>query len=250
MTEEAARQRARKWIKRAWFTPTAFAKSDVSAVRGVYVPAYMFTAEAHVEYSASIGENYTVIETYTTTDSKGRTVTRTRTKTKTEWRSLSGRWAAYVDEVFVTASKGLHNAELEAVEPFDTRALRRYTPKLLSGWIAEDPSLTSEQSLELAKSEAVRQVGRRLSEHMPGNSHRNLEYSTQLVHADLELLLLPIWILAVKYDDEAPLVRLVINGQTGAIAGRPPRSWLKIGVTVAAAIAGGALTALLASGGF
>lgn len=228
MTEQAARQRAQEWVDKAWFAPRGFAKADISAVRGVYLPAYLYTAGAHVDYSASIGENYTVTETYTTTNAQGRTVTRTRTKTKTEWRSLSGTWSSYVHDVFVTASKGLPNAELEAVEPFDLRALQRYTPKVLSGWLAEDPSMTAAQCRKLAHDEAVAQVGTRLNEHMPGNRHRELKYTTTLVHEDLELLLLPVWILALKYDAEAPLVRLVINGQTGKLTGYRPRSWLKI----------------------
>ncbi|MEM6992403.1 MAG: hypothetical protein AAF721_17960 [Myxococcota bacterium] len=248
VTEDTARARAREWIRGAWFAPGAFRRSDVTAVRGVYVPAYLYSAAAHVAYTASIGENYTVIETYTTTDAKGRTVTRTRTKTVTEWRSLAGRWASYVEDVFVTASKGLHNTELEAVEPFDTRALRRYSTKLLSGWIAEDPSMDARECMTLARNEAVAQVGKRLSGHMPGDSHRRLKYSTDLEYEDLELLLLPVWILAVKYEDDAPLVRLVINGQTGKLIGRRPRSWLKILVAVLGVASAIALTVFLAGG--
>lgn len=249
LPDNAARERARKWIRSAWFSPGAFLRSDVTAIRGVYVPAYMFTAAAHVKYTASIGENYVVVETYTTTDSKGRLVTRTRTKTVTEWRGLSGHWASYIDEVFVTASKGLHNTELEAIEPFDTRALKRYTPKLLSGWIAEDPSMTATQCLKLARAEAVGQIGQRLSDHMPGDLHRGLEYNTRLAHEDLELILLPIWILAIKYDDESPLVRLLINGQTGALVGRRPRSWIKITVAVLVLLAAIALTVMFGTRG-
>jgi len=245
--EEDARERARKWIRSTWFTPSAFLKSDVTQVRGVYLPAYVYTAAAHVDYSASIGENYTVTETYTTTNSKGQTVTRTRTRTKTEWRSLSGKWAAYLDDEVVTASKGLHNAELEAVEPFDLRALRRYTPKLLSGWIAEDPSRGRTECLKMAHDEAVGQIGTRLAAHMPGDSHRSLEYETKVVHEHLELVLLPVWILAVRYDEEAPLVRMVLNGQTGRITGRPPRSWLKITITVLSVITALVVAYLIAS---
>jgi hypothetical protein len=194
----------------------------------VYLPAYLFTAEAHVDYDAQIGENYTVTETYT--DSNGKT--RTRTKTKTEWRSLSGSWAAYIDDLLVTASRGLPNAELEAVEPFDLRALRRTTPKILSGWIAEDPSMAPGHCQQLAHQEAVAAVGRRLASFMPGDKHRDLRYQTRLAREDLELLLLPVWVLAVRYDPEKPPVRLVINGQTRKLFGRPPRSWQKITLAI------------------
>lgn len=242
-----ARRIAARWMKRAWFTPSAFGRAQVDEVRGVYVPAYLYSAAARVEYTAEIGEHYTVTETYTTTDANGKTVTRTRTKTVTEWRDLAGAWAAYVDDVVVTASRGLGNAELEAVEPFDMRALRRYDAKLLSGWIAEDPSRTSRECQQLAHGEAVAQVGRRLSAHMPGDHHRNLRYSTTFVHENLALALVPVWIMAVRYDEEKPPVRLVINGQTGRLAGRPPRSWLKIAALVVSVIAALALAYAIVS---
>jgi len=70
-------------------------------------------------------------------------VRRTRTVTKTEWRSLSGERAEYVTDRVVTASRGLPNRDLEAIEPFDLRALGRYEPALLSGWLAEEPSLSA-----------------------------------------------------------------------------------------------------------
>lgn len=230
--EEDARKRARAWIRGTWFVKSAFAKADLSAVRGVYLPAYLYSGSAAVEYTAQIGENYTVTETYTTTDAQGKTVTRTRTKTVTEWRSLQGSWGAYLDDVIVTASRGLHNAELEAIEPYDLRALHRYTPKMLSGWLAEDPSRTVAECAAMAREEAVAQVGRRVSAHMPGDSHRSLQYSTRFEHEHGALVLLPVWVLAVKYDPEAPAVRMVLNGQTGALIGKPPRSWQKIALAV------------------
>lgn len=228
VTETAARATARKWLRRAWLSPTAFRRADLADVRGMYLPAYLYTAEAHARYAASIGENYTVVETYTTTDSKGRTVTRTRTRTKTEWRELSGEWSAFVEDAIVTSSRGLPNAELEAIEPFDLRALMRFTPAVLAGWIAEDPSLTPGVCMQQARAEAQESIARRLAAHMPGDKHRDLQFSHTLKNEDLELLMLPVWVLAVRYASDRPPVRLVLNGQTGKIHGRAPKSWVKI----------------------
>lgn len=232
VTQETAQETAKSWLRSTWFTPSAFQKADIHETRGIYLPAYLYTAEAHVEYTARIGENYTVTETYT--DSEGKT--RTRTRTETEWRSLAGRWASYIDEVVVTASRGLPNHALEGVEPFDLRALRRMTPKILSGWIAEDPSMSAEQCRQQAHQEAVATVGRQLSAYMPGDKHADLRYQTQLHREDLELVLLPVWVLAVRYDPNKPVVRLVINGQTKKLHGAPPRSWQKIVLTVVSVI--------------
>lgn len=243
---EKALEVARRWVKGAFFAPQSFRKAAVEEIRGLYVPTYLYSAIAHSQYSAQIGENYTVTETYTTTDSKGRTVTRTRTKTKTEWRSLQGLHSIYVSDHVVTASRGIPNDELEAIEPFDFRDLRRFDPILLSGWGAEEPSYAPAQCVELARGEAAAQVGRMLGGFMPGDSHRSLQHSTRFDGEDLRLAMMPVWVLPVRYDPEKPPVRLLVNGQTGKITGKPPKSWVKITIAILLALAVVAGVVLLA----
>src|SRR5262249_3151292 len=129
MTKEHATQAVRLWLKsRSVFAASGLPTASIDSIRGIYVPAYLCTAVPKSEYAATIGDNYAEPENYTTTDAQGNTRTETRSVTRTEWRELRGVHAGYVMDILVTASRGINNAELEAVEPFDLRALRRYTP--------------------------------------------------------------------------------------------------------------------------
>ena len=222
---ERARELCVNWIKsRGVFTPKSFKTALPERGRGLYMPAYLYCAVAHSEYTCKIGENYT--ETYTTTDSKGRVVVRTRTRT--EWRNLAGRSANYVRDILVTASAGISNKLLEQVEPFDLRALSRYTPALLSGWIAEEASIGREECRELARTESIEKIGDRLNRFMPGDSHTDLQHRTWLEEEVTDLMLLPIWVYAVKHADDKEPVQILVNGQTGEVAGFVPRSWARI----------------------
>jgi len=222
--QERAIQLINQWISsRSIFTRSDFKRAAVKAVRSVYLPAYLYSAIAHSEYTARIGENYTV--TYTTTVN-GKTVTRTRTET--EWRNLAGRHGAYVTDVIVTASRGIDNAALEGIEPFDLRTLRRYDPGIISGWAAEEPSMTRESCQELAHAETLDKVGHMLAGFMPGDSHRNLDHQTSVVDESAELVLLPVWSCVVRISEKEKPIRLLLNGQTGQVAGRVPISWMKI----------------------
>ncbi len=233
----------RRWIaRRGPFVRSGFKRATVEKVRGVYLPAYLYNAVARSSYSAEIGENYTVTETYTTTDANGKTVTRTRTRTETEYRHLDGQHASYLLDVVVTASSGVKNDELERVEPFDLRTLRRYAPALISGWMTEEPSLSQAECLQYAHDESMALIGRELSDFMPGDSHRHLRYQTQLSDQIADLLLLPIWVFAARYDRERPPVRILVNGQTGKTWGEVPLSWIKIAL---ASVVGLGLLALL-----
>jgi len=198
----------------------------------VYLPAWLYGAIARTSYSAQIGENYQETQTYTARDSKGNTVTRTRTVTKTEWRSLQGQHSCYVLDVIVTASGGVSNAALEAIEPFDLRALRRYSPSLISGWLAEDPSRSKAECLQLAHNESVENISAMLNDFMPGDRHRDLNYQSRLDEEVIDLVLLPVWSFAVKYHPEKDAVRILVNGQTGRVHGRVPTSAIKVMVAV------------------
>lgn len=248
--EKDVQQHVAKWLKtRNLFCPSSVRNAKVEELQGVYVPAFLYSAVSRSEYTAQIGENYTVTETYTTTDSQGRTVTRTRTRIETEWRSLRGSHSANVVDVLVTASKGLSNPELEAVEPFDWRALRRYSPAMISGWLAEDASMTNEQCMALAQQEAIARIGATLNAFMPGDMHRDLRHNTWLENEAVDLVLVPVWLLNARYEKDKPPIRIVVNGQTGAIHGKPPLSWIKISAAVLLGLLVIAVLYLLANGG-
>lgn len=238
LDRDAALRAARAWVRsRSVFTHGGIKRAPLEDLRGIYLPAYLYGALTRTSYAAEIGENYQETETYTTYEN-GRWVTKTRTVTKTEYRPLQGTHAAYVSDVVVTASRGIPNVELEMVEPFDLRALHRYTPATLSGWIGEEPSMGLADCVQLARREAVDRVGTLLGAFMPGDSHRNLQYQTRLENEIADLVLIPVWVLAVKYDQKKAPVRVLVNGQTGVVGGAAPRSWVRILIAVLLAVGG------------
>jgi hypothetical protein len=246
--EGPARELVRGWLKtRGFFRDPKLKTAAITDLRGVYVPAYLYAAVAHSSYSAKIGEDYTETETYTETDSNGNTQTKTRTVTRTEWRRLSGAHASYVMDVLVTASRGLRDDELEAIEPFDLRQVRRHDDALLAGWVAEEPTLAPEECLRAARAEAMQKIGAELDRFMPGDSHQGLQYQTRLEHETADAMYVPVWVLAAAHDPSKPPLRVVVNGQSGAVHGLAPLSALRIALAVAVAVLAVALPFVLAS---
>jgi hypothetical protein len=228
-----ATRRMRTWIGRKKLAPSRLKGKTAARVTGIYLPSFLYSATSATVYSATIGEDYYVTEV--SRDSKGRT--RVRRKRKTELCNLSGAHSNYVGDVVVTASQGIANHELEAIEPFDLGGLRRYIPEMVSGWISEEPSLTREACLQLARSESTNAVGRLLHRFMPGDSHLDLRHATTLNDESLDLALLPVWVFAIRYDERKPPIRILVNGQTGKVGGKIPTSWAKV-LKIAAAVLG------------
>jgi len=229
LSKEGAQGSVKEWLgRRSFFVQSGVKKGTTDSIKGVYTPAYLYSSMATSNYSAQIGEDYQETETYTTTDSNGNTVVRTRTVTRTEYRYLQGQHSCYVMDVLVTGSRVIPNNELEAIEPFDLRMMRRYTPAVISGWIAEEPSLSQQECYGLARQEAMEKIGRELTGFMPGDSHQSLTFNTVLDRETTELIYLPIWVFAIRHDPVKPPFRVLINGQTGQIYGKAPLSVIKI----------------------
>jgi hypothetical protein len=230
----AARHALARWIgARRWFADRAFASARIDRLHGVYVPAYLYGAVATTDYNAHIGENYTETETYTAKDERGREVTKSRTITRTEYRVLAGRHIGYVADVVVSASAGMSHAELANAGAFDLTQLRRYQPELIAGWLAEHFSRDAGACMRASRAEAGDQIGDELRRFMPGDSYSDLAYRTTVSWESLDPVLVPVWVLAVRYRDDKPALRVTINGQTGAVAGRVPIAWWKLAVALA-----------------
>lgn len=226
---ETAAKAVKHWIARQKMAPIGLKSAAAERVTGVYLPAYLYSATAESDYHASIAENY---ERIAIKGKAGDGVT-IGSQEETEYRDLNGRRVAYIADVLVSASRNVTNEELAAIEPFDLGNLRRYTPSLVAGWVAEEPSLSRDECFRFARAEADAAIPGALHQFMPGDGVRSLRHATQFVEESLDAVLVPVWIFAIRYHPRKPPIRIVVNGQTGKVVGSVPFSWGKAAVLLA-----------------
>ena len=183
--------------------------------------------ESH--YQASIAENYEKLAVKSGSNG-GVSVGKSE---ETEYRDLSGMRVAYVADVVVSASRNVTNEELAAVEPFDLGKLRRYSPVMVTGWRAEEPARTPDESSRLARAEVEDSVGAVLRNFMPGDGVRSLRHTTGFVEESLDEILVPVWVFAIRYHPQKAPLRILVNGQTGKVGGIVPVSWAKVALWIA-----------------
>jgi hypothetical protein len=235
---ETAARAIRDWLRSKWFAPTELRAARAESVQGIYLPTYLYSATADTMYSAVVGEIY---ET-TRVDLKKKGVRRVQ---EIEYQELKGEHAVHLADVVVSASRGLPNSEIEAIEPFDLDELKRYAPGFIAGWISEEPSMTREECRVLAREEGVTRIDRLLRSFMPGDTLEKLKHHTRFKNESIDLSLLPVWVFAIRRGDTSPPVRLLVNGQTGRVHGSAPVSWKKVAVLAASVVGLLALIALL-----
>lgn len=231
----------RTWIGSLWFRPNAIKRTEHFDAVGVYVPAWTFDASVHSDWSAESGTYYWVTETYTTRVN-GKFQTRRRRVRKVRWWPSWGRRDDFHDDVLVLASRGIDEELASSLGDFSTEGLVPYAPSFLAGWRAEEYQVDLEDGWVRGQSviEALQRA--RCAEDVPGDTHRSLRVRNTFREVRWKHVLLPMW--SVTYRFRGKCYAVLINGQTGRIAGRAPYSWLKI---MAAVIAGGSLLAGLAA---
>ena len=241
VTLDQAREKFHQWLRsNSWFRPGDLRAARIAEkLKGVYLPFWSFSMLAKSHWQTSIGEYWYRTETYTTTDSDGKTVTKTRQVRETEWWPLSGTHHRYYSGYLVSGSRGLSQADAGRIKPFQLPAMKRYQPYFLAGWLSEEYSVTREDALAQCQQEFHRREQSHVGAFLPGDTYRGLQLDTRFSHVNSDLCLLPVYVLSYRYKEK--LYRFLVNGQTGKISGDKPVSAMRIGL----AIGGGLLLVLL-----
>lgn len=134
---------------------------------------------------------------------------------------------------------------LGRVEPFPTRELTPYNAGFVSGWVVERYQIDLVSAARHAREVMEGKVYSLCASQVPGDTHRNLNVNSDYSRQTFKHILVPVWLLAYNYGARA--FQVVINGYTGAIAGRYPKSWVKIFFAVLAGLLLLGVIALIAS---
>ena len=232
IAETQVRDQVRAWYGGRWFAPNALkSRALTDTVHGLYIPYWTFDAQVHADWTAESGYHYYETESYT--DSNGRS--QTRQVQRTRWEPSSGALEHFFDDELVPASRGVNGELLRKIEPFPTTTdLKHYDPGYLSGWVVEQYQIDLVAAAQHSREVMDGKLRELCGQQVPGDTHRNLEVAADYAGQTFKHILVPVWVLAYNYG--AKSYQVVVNGYTGAIAGKHPLSWVKIALAVLAVL--------------
>jgi predicted RNA-binding Zn-ribbon protein involved in translation (DUF1610 family) len=205
----------RRWVNGLWFRPNALKEQATpDKLQGVYMPFWSYDSLTDSYWNADAGYYYYV------KDSEG------RRHRKTRWQPVSGRYQDFFDDILVQGSSSVGADLVEDLKPFHTKQLVDYKVEYLAGFAAEDYQEDMLECWPTAQSRMEASIRKGCIRQIPGDTHRHLRIRTSYLNRTYKLCLLPIWIASYRYNGEP--YRYVVNGQTGAVAGKAPWSWVKI----------------------
>ena len=223
VSEAQVRESIRRWYASKWLAPNAFKRRAlVDTIHGIYIPYWTFDAQVHCPWWAEAGYYYYTTETYR--DAKGQT--QTRQVQHVRWEPASGVVDQFFDDEPVPGTTGVDHDLLRQIEPFPTQQLVPYDTAFLSGFVVEHYQVVLVDAAKRSQEQMHAKLMAICAGQVPGDTHRNLRIAPEYSGQTFKHVLVPIWLLAYTYG--ARRFQVAVNGATGAIAGRYPKSVWKI----------------------
>jgi len=208
LDRDKAEKVLREWLSTGFWRPDDAARaSTIGEITSIYVPYWVFDASTDTQWTAdSSPAPYGC---------------------RGDWYPVSGKHGQTYRGVLVAGSSVLTMQETQSISPFN-----------IGG--AVDPSQVDLQNVtyeefrvprKLARPQArgaIEQLERQSCAQLVPNRHRNVRVNVRIADMQGYPMLLPVWILAYRYKDK--VFRVLINGQSGKIAGTAPFSYAKLGV--------------------
>ena len=222
-----AQQRFAQWLSGLWFAPGALKRTvrQADGVRGVYLPYWTCDARTLTRYAGERGWDRTVSE---------RTSQGTRTRTVTDWSPASGSVELRFDDILVVGSPSIPAALASRLEGWELGRLVPYHEELCAGFTIEAYRKGLREAFDEARGRMEPAIDSAIRRDIGGNHQRIHRKHTTLDDVRFKHILLPVWIGSYRFRERA--FQVVVNAQTGRIAGDRPWSWWKIGLTAAAVV--------------
>lgn len=239
VSRQSVRENFQKWLRSLWFRPNALKKQKSFEATGIYVPYWTFDSDVYSDWSADAGYYYYETQTVTVMVN-GRPQRQQRQVRKVRWVPARGNRNDYHDDWPVAASHTIPAQLARRLGRFQSQGLQPYRPEYLAGWHAEEYQIDLDSGWNQARDEITDEQRRRCSADVPGDTQRNLRVRNRFSDTRWKHVLYPVW--SLQYRFSGKVYRVLINGQTGAVAGEAPYSWIKItlaGLTAAGIATGG-----------
>ena len=224
--EADAARNLKAWVASRWFAPNDFRRRGVTGkFNGVYLPYWTFDALTFTRYTGQRGDYYTV----TVGSGKNK-----RTVTRTRWSRRSGSFERFFDDTLVVASGGVRTKLADDLEPWPLPAVAPYDQRLLAGFLVRTYDLDLEPAFGVARQRMRAQLEYDVRRRIGGDVQRITSLDVRHEAVTFKHLLLPVWMLAYRYNDEPHQV--LVNAVTGRVTGERPYSWVKISLAVLAGL--------------
>lgn len=226
--KEGAVAGIREWLGDSFFAPRDLqSRSALDKGQGAYVPFWRLDARATSEWEGEVSETHTRQAPRQFTTGDGKTETRLEPEEYKTWHPRSGTHDGQ-HRAWVCGSTGLTADEAERLMPFPEEGMLTYSGDAIAGYSAEEPGIDV-TGVWAAGEPKIQQMERNACAR---EVERLTRVDTRLSDRKAAVCYLPVWLFGYRYDGAD--YRVLLNGWTGEIVGKRPKSRARIITTIAA----------------
>ena len=230
ITQEDAVLRFRNWVKKRWLAPAKFRKTRHTITpSGIYIPFWTFDASLTTSYTGYGGRRR--VERYTV---RVNGKTQVRTRTVTDWYPIHGNRHLDFDNIPCAASSRIDRKLLQKTGPYSLKVLNVYNPAYLAGFFSERYSIGLRDGFQQVRIQMEARMENHILHSCGYDTYRGMSYRHHYDQVRFKHILLPLWLSSYSYRKK--VYQLMINGETGQVAGKAPLSPLKIALLAALGI--------------
>lgn len=220
VSQEQASESLTKWAKKKFFAPSKFKKKfSPENLKGVYMPCFTFDSNTFSTYHGRIGNRYT----RTVGSGKNR-----RTESYIVWRTISGNFSYFFDDVTITAGDKLTDDNVEKTGGFPSENNRVYDDKYLYGFMAYAKTRRVDDCWAQARGEMDARLKRLILNQYSYDVVDYVRVTTKHSNARYKHTLVPVYVGNFKYGKKD--YNFISNGVTSKCDGKTPVSPIKVSV--------------------
>jgi LSD1 subclass zinc finger protein len=231
------KDRAQQWLGKGWFHPSELAAASViDRFNGIYLPFWTFDSKIVSLWKAEVG--YEHQERYYNSSTKS-----WQTRTVIRWRWENGRVTLHINDLLITGSSNASRLILQRLYPFNLSELCAYEPGFLAGWQAQAYDISLPEAWEEGKAVMRERAKTACRDSIKSGHVRNFSMTADFEGELWRYILLPVYLAAYRFEEK--VYQVMVNGQTGQVAGQKPVAWWKIWLAVSGLLAPGLLLGLI-----
>ena len=240
ITKEEAGDRYKQWAKTRKFVPNKFKKvAQLDKSEGAYIPCWLYDFDVDSTYRGVGIEKHT--KTVYRTNSNGTRVAHRETY-ETRHPFSGSRTDNFVNYIY-SASNSLSQKEVKGLGNFGLENLKAYDTAYLLGFLSSSYDQDVHTSFDQTKVDAKSEIANRVKNSYHYDRIENFSMQSKFYSIKWQYVYLPVYLCNFNYKKKS--YRCVINGYTGHVTGKTPKSVIKITAFVLAIVLGvGALAYL------
>lgn len=183
---------------------------NIEEIRGIYIPFWFFDFNVDGYMNAKATR-----ETSITSGSK-------TTVTTYEYIATRKGNISY-DNIPIDGSTHFQDNIMRSIEPYNYQGIKKYSSDYLSGFLSELYDVQKEDAINIANERAKQTANALFYKSISAKKYHRievLESNFDIINTNTHYVLLPVWMLNVKYKDN--FYTFAMNGQTKKMIGNIP----------------------------